>query len=203
VIKVFKFSISFVVFGVLTLAFPASPSVAASPQVLYAADWSAGLNGWTGGPSWKPLRGMLVSDGTGGSLDQVLAPYDTRDLADYAVEARIRVIRAAPGWASGVLGLAVRGSTAGGGYLGLVRNGDEVAIRESGGGLIAEGQSFVPDAAWHTYRLEVDGNAVTFLIDGGRVATVLDNRFLTGGLTGLVDYSYQIEVDTYRVLRLR
>jgi hypothetical protein len=173
--------------------------------VLYAADWSSGLNGWTGGASWKTLRGELLNDGTSGDTTPILAPYDTGQISDYAVEARIRVIRAG-GYRSGgsydSFGLAARRVTDGGGYNGQV-SADSTARIRTDAGRLTDDQPFAPEDRWHTYRLEVDGNVVTFLADGARIATVMDNRYLTGGLTGLFCGGYQLEVASYRVLRLR
>ncbi|WP_203994825.1 hypothetical protein [Virgisporangium aurantiacum] len=168
--------------------------------VLYAADWSSGLGGWVGHPSWKVLRGVLVNDGTSGSLKPLLAPYDTEQLADYAIEAKIRVVRG--GGCCRVFGLAARRGTGGGGYAGVVRWDGATLISENDDNILEYGEPFAPESEWHTYRLEVDGNVVTFLVDGAKLKTVTDNRHLTGGLTGLISAEYQLEVATYRVLRL-
>lgn len=173
--------------------------------MLYAADWSSGLNGWAGHPSWKPLRGALVNDGTGYGADPILAPYDTGRLADYTVEARIRMTRGASTVPT-AFGLAIRRSVDGGGYSGAVRDGYPASIGYTGAGSwswLVEGQPYVPDDGWHTYALRADGNALTFLVDGSRIATTSDNRYLSGGLTGLFAGSYQLEVASYRVLQLR
>ncbi|MEU4161718.1 LamG-like jellyroll fold domain-containing protein [Actinoplanes sp. NPDC026670] len=172
--------------------------------VLYAADWSSGLNGWAGHPSWKHLRGMLVNDGTGYGADPILAPYDTGSLADYTVEARVRMTRGAQAVPTS-FGLAARRSAGGGGYSAAVRAGYPASIGYTDEGpwaWLVEGQPYVPDAGWHTYALRADGNVLTFLVDGSRIATTSDNRFLSGGLTGLFAGSYQLEVSSYRVRRL-
>ena len=171
--------------------------------VLYAANWSSGLNGWAGAPSWKALRGEMVNDGTSGDKKPILAPYDTRKTADYAVEARIRVTRVGGSDTDG-FGLTARGASGGGGYAGAIWRGYPAQIGYAGDwDPLVDGQTFASDAGWHTYRLEVDGNVATFFADGARLASVADNRYLTGGLTGLFCVGYQIEVTTFRILRLR
>ena len=70
--------------GTATAAVTASPSqtpsstTVASGTVLYSANWSAGMAGWTGGTEWKASQNMLLSDGSnccGGPESIVLAPY--------------------------------------------------------------------------------------------------------------------------------
>jgi hypothetical protein len=170
-------------------------------MVLYTADWSSGLNGWAGASSWKTLRGSLLNDGTTHDSTPILAPYDTGQLTDYAVETRIRVIRFGAEYES--FGLVARRADAGGGYSGAMRATSTASIGYTDGGALTDTQPFAPADSWHTYRLEVDGNVVTLFTDGARIATVTDNRFLTGGLTGLFDNGHQLEVASYRVLRLR
>jgi hypothetical protein len=167
--------------------------------VLYTADWSTGLNGWAGSGDWKTLRGVLLNDGTGGSRTPILAPARIGTVTDYAVEARIRAVRVSNGF-----GLVLRRQPDGGGYTAAIRNGDVPAIRYGDdAGSLTEAQPFDPGNGWHTYRLEADGNVVTFLIDGARIATLTDNRYLDGGLTGLVSYGYQLEVSSFRIIQLR
>jgi hypothetical protein len=171
--------------------------------VLYAANWSSGLNGWAGEPSWKTLRGQMVNDGTSDNSKPILAPYDTGRLSDYAVEARIRVTRAG-GYSRDGFGLTARSASDGGGYAGAIWQGYPASVGYvDTWDPLMRGQNFVPDAGWHTYRLEVDGNVATFFADGAQLASAPDNRYLTGGHTGIFSDSYQIEVATFRILRLR
>jgi hypothetical protein len=173
--------------------------------VLYTADWSSGLNGWAGASSWKTLRGSLLNDGTTHDSTPILAPYDTGQITDYAVETRIRVIRSDE-WCCGhyeSFGLTTRRAADGGGYSGAIRANSTATIGYTDGGFETNEQPYSPADSWHTYRLEVDGNVVTLLADGARILTVTDNRYLTGGLTGLFDDGLQLEVASYRVLRLR
>src|SRR5205814_385763 len=56
--------------------------------LLYTADWSSGLNGWTGASDWTVLNGMLHNDGTDASANSptIVAPYQVEGITDYAVE---------------------------------------------------------------------------------------------------------------------
>jgi hypothetical protein len=167
---------------------------------LYTANWSSGLNGWAGDSSWKTLRGALLSDGTGWDAN-IFAPYDSKAVTDYAVEARIRVIK------PDRMGIVFRHSASEAGYVAVVEDsgytwlgaGDDAYYAEK----IADGQRFDPGTGWHAYRIEADGNEVRFLIDGAQFATAVDNRYLSGGVAGLTAHHSQIEVSGFAVLRLR
>jgi hypothetical protein len=103
---------------------------------------------------------MLVNDGTGYGADPILAPYDTGQLADYTVEARIRMTRKA-GTVPTAVGLATRRSADGGGYSAAVRDGYPASIGYIGAGpwsWLVEGQPYIPDDGWHTYALPTPGN---------------------------------------------
>jgi hypothetical protein len=166
---------------------------------LYSADWSSGLNGWAGDSSWKALRGTLLSDGAD-SASTVFAPYDTRTISDYAVEARIRVIK------QDRFAVVLRHSADDEGYIGVVTDhsawlgvGPDPYFAEP----IGTGQAFNPGSDWHTYRVEADGNVLRFLIDGAQYGTATDNRVLSGGMSGLCSRASQLEVSSFAVLRLR
>lgn len=173
-------------------------------STLYSADWSSGLNGWAADSSWKTLRGSLLTDGSG-SLSTVFAPYDTRGLADYAVEARIRVI------SLGKFGIVLRHSANEAGYIGVVsapgswqNNGSAwlgIGSDPAADG-VGSGKTFDPGSGWHTYRIEADGNTLRFLIDGAPYAAATDNRTLSGDIAGLSCDHSQLEVSGFSVLRL-
>ena len=168
-----------------------------SGAVLYTANWSSGLNGWAGSTAWKTLRGVLLNDGTG-NRTPILAPFDAGETTGYAVEARMRVVRA-----GSIFGLAVRRQRDGGGYSAVIRSGELPAVRYGeDSGSLTDSQPFDPGDGWHVYRLQADGNVVTFLIDGARFATLTDNRFLDGGLSGIISEGYQLEISSYTVARL-
>src|SRR6185437_4149117 len=64
--------------------------------VLYKANWSTGMNGWSGPAQWSALNGMLVSTGDNqNSLDisdtTVLSPYQPTT-SNYAVEVTARIV---------------------------------------------------------------------------------------------------------------
>ncbi len=181
---------------------------------LYTADWSNGLNGWTGSSEWSTANGELISNGhwPGSSSapattgdDSVLSPYQP-STADYALEARIRILSAPDKcW------LALRGRVQrdGSGYNGYFVGFDAYM----GDGIIAyftpsigffplQSKSYSPGSDWHTYRAEFQGNQITLKIDGNSVLQVTNNANPSPGQIGLENGDCQIEVSSFKVIAL-
>jgi hypothetical protein len=160
-------------------------------RVLYEArgfaHWSFPLT-----PDWTRLHGMLRHNGTNhGSVSApIFAPYRP-EVANYAVEADIRVIEAGDSF-----GVVVRVDDNGRGYAA------GVGIR---GGLPFSGtlSGFEPGKDWHTYRIEARGNVFTQYIDGTFKGSVTDKRFLAAGRVGLWSHRYQLEVRSFKVIALQ
>lgn len=179
--------------------------------ILYEADWSGGTRGWGGPPDWKVGSAMLLNDGSGSGSKfmPILSPQRSPDIADYAVEADIRVL---PGGSRASFGVVVRADGKSGGYAvgvgsGWGRTAKVVRLEGLWGtniidARVAEGQVFDPGTGWHTYRAESKGNAITLLIDGAVMVTGNDNRYLSGGQQGLWSNQYQLEVRSFRVIAL-
>jgi hypothetical protein len=64
------------------------------------------------------------------------------------------------------------------------------------------GHVFDPASNWHTYRVEVKGNIVRLRIDGFTMASVNDNHSLAPGHVGLWSNNYQLEVRSFKVIKL-
>jgi hypothetical protein len=177
--------------------------------VLYQADWSAGFAGWNGEPNWKILRGMLVSDGSRGGI--IFSPFQP-SRPDYAVEAEIQVLQMSDGcWDRFGFALFVRQSQFGRyrGYVGPDRCYANVQAIMFGGGLGSDPSEvsrdlrrpFQTGAGWRTYRLEVSGNELRFLIDEYTIISSADNRLLEPGGVGLsAGGGTQINVRSFKVL---
>src|SRR5262249_21312983 len=104
---------------------------------------------------WTHLHGMLLNNGTNrGSVSApIFAPYRP-EVANYAVEAAIRVIEAGDSF-----GVVVRVDDDGRGYA--------AGIGRKGGMPFAGMLSgFEAGQDWHTYRIEARGNVFTQYIDG-------------------------------------
>jgi hypothetical protein len=169
-------------------------------------DWSL-----TATPDWQRLKGMLLNDGTRGapSFAPIIAPYSPES-ADYAVEAEIRVIRDGHSFGVVVRARDNRGYAVGVGQ-NLMRRTPNICYLDGStswhyrSGCIdprEEVPVFNPSPDWHTYRIEVNGNVITLLIDGKFMTCVADNKFLSAGSVGLWSSGYQLEVRNFRVIAL-
>jgi hypothetical protein len=175
-----------------------STGITPPAATLYSADWSAGLNGWAGSGAWKTLDGTLLNDGTA-SDDFITAPWIAGGHSNYVVEAEIRLIQDS----QHEFGVFARRGEGNSGYEAHLRSGGKPGIWDvvSGyGNSVAEGDPFTPGAGWHRYRLEVNGNVITFSVDGATLVTGTDNRYLAGGRVGLYSYNQQLEVRSFRVV---
>lgn len=175
-------------------------SVGSTPPAttLYSADWSAGLNGWAGSGAWKTLNGALLNDGTGYD-DFITAPWAAGAHSNYAVEAEIRLIQDS----QRPFGLFARRGEGNSAYTAHLSSGGKPGIWDvvtGNANSVAEGDPFTPGAGWHRYRLEVNGNEITFSADGATLVTGIDNRYLAGGRVGLYSSDQQMEVRSFRVV---
>jgi hypothetical protein len=53
---------------------------------------------------------------------------------------------------------------------------------------------------YHTFRLEVVGSSLRFLIDGNLVVSATNTQFSSPGRVGLWSWQYPIEIRKFRVL---
>jgi hypothetical protein len=166
--------------------------------------WSSGRGDWIAGQDWSVSGGMLVNDGTNGnSSNWAIAPC-TLTSPDYAVEAEIQVIHVPGYWDGGCdhgFGLVARS-----GYRASIiydRNATaRLSTMDTCGGALGD-QSFAPDiGGWHTYRLEVRGNTLTFRIDGSVMVETTNNQFASAGQVGLWGVNTQIDVRRFEVIAL-
>jgi hypothetical protein len=178
-----------------------------TPEVLYQADWSQGMNGWVGSQSWKHVPNMVVNDGTiDKPLAVIVAPYHP-DTIDYAVEADILVPRTGCGTSFGILARKEKKGFYGGGIRwDCGRSVHIFAIQNPGtndeyGDFLAQGD-FDPGTDWHTYRLEVKGNEIKLIIDGSPIAVTPSNRYITPGEVGVWSESLEISVRNFKVIKL-
>lgn len=190
---------------------PEPPTPTAEPDtVLYEADWSSDMGRWAGTRDWKIVSGMLVNDGTGGwEGTKITAPFDVADLTDYAVEVEIQYVRlgnradCAPFF--GVFGRAEDFPEAGyisGQMLPTHCGYDELGIFPTNSRTPLEGSSFPPDTEWHTYRTEFKGNTIRLFVEDALHVETIDNQFLDGGQVGLWNRAVEINVRTFKIIKL-
>lgn len=181
---------------------PSDPTPAPSGAVILRADWSAGLDGWSGSEDWTALRGELLSAGRIYRLEAgAVAPIDVDQAGDFAVEAEIRLLRYAI--SNGSFGVMVRVQEDGSGY-GMGHDGadDLVVLMSQPGRDMLDRQPFTPGDGYHRYRIEVRGNELSAFIDGAPVAGATDNTFLTGKRVGLWSNGAQLSVRSFEVTEI-
>ena len=66
-----------------------TPSATAVPRLVYQADWSHGLDGWTATPGWSVAGGALQSDM--GRDREITSPFRP-PTPDYAIELNLQII---------------------------------------------------------------------------------------------------------------
>jgi 3-keto-disaccharide hydrolase len=190
--------------GSLPVAAQSTTSVAATPaaNVLYAADWSQGPNGWNYLPAgWSIAGGMLAVDASGSGV-VVIAPY-LPPRADYAVEVEMQLRPQNGTDASAFWGIMVR-ELEGEGYLcgGVGPDGGSPNI----GYGVASSQIATADGTfdtdWHTYRVEVRGEAIRFFRDGELLVAATDNTFPEPGEIALLAKQTPLTVRSFKVLAL-
>jgi hypothetical protein len=197
-------------------------SLAKPGQLLYRADWSAGLGHWTNASYWTASGGSLVSDNT--VLDPsgqptIVAPVDLTGIPDYSVTAKMRFTAPGDGMTAGIsYGIAVRaaGAFTAGGYFGgicvvvsanvcpqptstggaLLDAGDLTDV----GGRFASVALTFPDS--HTLTLSVRGDQVTLVVDGKVTLTRTDSRYPGPGVVGLWTMNATVDVDSFEVRAL-
>ena len=83
--------------------------------------------------NWKTLNGMLISDGSNTDMRAwIAAPFDPRDMADYAVEAEIQFISAGANYGNNAFGIVVREGYMAGVSFDTVYNFDDACITTGG-----------------------------------------------------------------------
>jgi hypothetical protein len=192
-----------------TPTLPSTPTPIPRPApntVLYQADQS--WSGWSGSNDWKIVNGMLVNNGSGGTLGpSIIAPYDLGNVSDYAVEATIQVVH----WNSccyslfAIVARAVSTSAGSQGYSfqdDVQASAVQVTPSPSYSSNALTGAPFAPGNTFHTYRAEVKGNSLKLFIDGGPKFDIADNSYSSGGQVGFWSYGVQLNISSFKIIAL-
>jgi hypothetical protein len=204
----------------LGVLYPAHAAPAGNAtKVLYRTSFRSDMSRWTaGGGKWTLQGGMLTYSGVAGSV--VLAPYSA-PRTHYAVEAVIKLVA----WRdtglseSNGFGLLLRArgpvdptaATAGlmagvgRGFLGCDGLYSQPSIATADTDLSALKQTsdrFRPGRAWHTYRVEVQGNTIKLLIDGHSRETVVTKQYAGATRVGLFSLGSQLQVKSFSIMQL-
>jgi 3-keto-disaccharide hydrolase len=195
----------------------ATSTSSATGQALFTANWKSGVAGWqVGGGRWHISGGLLTN--TIDDPSSLLAPYRlTR--ANFAVQATIRLAawRHSGSSEDNVFGILFRGAGQGAanpatGLVGGVARGflgcdglyswAGIATADTDSEVLKETSKFRPEHGWHTYRLEVRGNAMRLLVDGKLRNAVTSKRFAGQKAVGLYALAATIQVRNFTVIGL-
>lgn len=179
-------------------------ATSSTPQPLYQENWSQGMDGWIGNAQWSISNGMLLSNGNAQDNNFIVSPYKPTT-ADYAVEAQIQFLGAAPPSSTPLFGIFVRSGSNEDivGYDGYIF-GNLAKIRRAAvsQGVILNQTSYSLDTSWHTYRVEIKNSIITFFIDNKQMIQAVDKVNTLPGLVGLFDNNSLINVRSFTVLPL-
>lgn len=193
----------------------ARPTQTSAPAgtLLYKADWSHGLDGWQSSSGWRVDRGQLLVD----SLENtsIIAPYHPA-APDYAIEARIQLVKVLrpsansysifaddtpghDGYEAGAIGLTPPVDGPSDAYAGLTQAAPNALDATRG----FSSSDFVPGFDWRTYRVEVQGNELSFFIDGVRNNSTYSTRpALSTGPLGLQSMGLVLRVSSFVITSL-
>jgi hypothetical protein len=192
-----------------------TPTRLPAGTILYKADWSHGLARWQGMQGWKVAQGQLESASSGSAAFTI--PYRPT-VSDYAVEVRIQIVRLvrqqggyfsifAPkatgkdGYQAGVSGLEGSGPRPNGAH-----PQSQVFLNPSDDTAPGSGipKDYEPGSGWHTYRVEVQGNEASLLVDGVQIgsASSQQTEFLSNGPIGFSSELVILRVSNLRILAL-
>jgi hypothetical protein len=164
----------------------ATPTVAVTPSptmapgtVLFQANWSQGLSGWSGTQGWTIVQGQLeVNSGSSATLAIPYRPV----VSNYAIEVRLQVVRLLQDHGGSFVFAAAKQKGKDGyqaGVLDLKKPGP-FGSHPQAQALIdpyndmsqgcCQPIDYEPGYEWHTYRIEVRDNEVRLLDDGTQIA---------------------------------
>jgi hypothetical protein len=177
----------------------AAPSPTPTETLLYGVPATESFDAWTATlpPGWKVNEGQLAADGS--EFQGYAQPQMTVDRDDYVVEAEIQITDE-PGCDSN-FGIVARGSESGfyaGGVEWDCDAGSSIRLWALDRLLGQETRQL--DQQWHTYRLEVDGDQITYSIDGAVVLEATDASFPSGGQVALWSNGVKLNVRAFRIL---
>lgn len=191
-----------------------TPSVAPG-TILYQADWSHGLDGWKNTGGWSVEQGMLqgVSNNLNGI--SITAPYIPK-VANYAVEARIRVVRlilknggfysifatqqpGADGYQAGVSDLKGPGPRPNGSNAQL-----QIYIEPFSHTNVFHPNDNDPKTLWHTYQVNVQNGTAALYVNGIEFTSVYSTvtNSLSNGPLGISCGLVVLQVSSFRIIAL-
>ncbi len=184
-------------------------------MILYRANWTHGLDGWTtrngGSGSWRTKNGALVSPPVTYQHPATLIrpPFQpgAHGIANYAVQFQARPVARGIGFHVSIRRQGQRYDDFS--ASGCCTNTTSLSIiyRDEGTGAGYDtiiGDAHLPpiDARWHTYRLEVQGEKLRFIVDGRPLIRGLDRHLLAGGEVNLSGLDVPIRIRDFTIVSL-
>ncbi len=187
----------------------AKPTATSAPTVVFTSDWTSG-QGWQPAGHWSAQNGQLTNDGGALKAEPLLVPY-TPTAQHYAIEFDAQILGMTQGRLCRQFALqayAADGTllyTAGTQCLGANNpyfGASNVFVQADTPADSFGTSDFVPGQDSRVYRVEVDGENVTFCISGGCLDTVTSARPITVAKLVLVDTGVQWVVSRFVVTRM-
>jgi hypothetical protein len=148
------------------------------PNVLYQSDWTSSLTDWTANGNWSVQDGILIYTGGQGS-GVIYSPFQPQGGQAYVVEAEVQIDN--PTASGAVTGFAI---------------GDPNAPT---GNPLRVATYWVPDTAWHTYRLTVDGEKATLTVDGQFAGQIIDATYANAGKVGIYTNASRLQARRFTI----
>lgn len=190
--------VPFLVIGLVPAGLGKPHSAVAATKALYS--WKLPVKGQVG--LWTVSKRVLAYQGD--QNDAVFAPYKLRG-TNFAIQAQIKnngpsgIATNLPGY-----GLVVRTrisdphtSVVGGSY--FSDNGEDINPELYWNGQTVGGTAFDPKSSWHLYRLEVQGDQYTLLIDGKKMVQYTIPDYPHPTRVGVFSTYYKIQVRNFRI----
>lgn len=182
--------------------------------VLFQANWAQGLSQWQASGAWKINQGQLEIENDSSDAATIIIPYRPA-VANYALEVRMQVVRLPQ--EGGFYSIFATKQPGKDGYHADVYSllGTEhrpfgehptvtVALDPPADSSVTYYNDYEPGFKWHTYRIEVRGNAVSLLDYGAQIAYSNSNvtNNLSNGPLGLSCGVVVLRVSSIRILSL-
>lgn len=193
-----------------------TPTPLPAGTVLYHADWSHGLSGWTHVQGWKVAQGQLESSSSDSATFTI--PYEP-SVSNYAIEIRLELVRLLSQTGGSSFDIFAIKSPGKAGYQAGVSNilgsaphpmaahpQAQVILDPFDSSGLGNGlpNAFYPRSGWQTYRVEVRDNEAIFLVDGTQVSSASSRQtdVLSNGPLGLSSQMVVLRVSSVRILTL-
>lgn len=183
--------------------------------VLYQANWSHGLAGWSGTHGWQVMRGQIETNTNGSAL--LTIPYQP-SVSNYAVEVRLQIVRLLSSHGGSFFSIFASKAHGKDGYQAGVSNlvdsvtrpfgthpQSQVFLDPSGDTVPGSGlpSANYPGFGWHTYRVEVQDKQARLLDDGVQIGIASSQQAtISNGPLGLSSGQVVLRVSSIRILTL-